>query len=249
MTCSTSPASRAASSRSARQVVRLESVVDDGRRSRPPAARRAAAAFAHRPAAACAVARSRSAAPRAGDLEPADECSEVFGPGGGNHAQRKRRTARSHRTERSRRRASASRPRRCPKIFQMFAQVEGTAGRSEGGLGIGLSLVKELVETAWRHDHGAERWTRARQRVHRHPALRVRRRRSPARRAARAPCRGRSPAHPRGRRQPRCSRQPGDAAGPRGVRSHARLTRGGRRSQRRLRSGQRPASSTSACPT
>lgn len=33
-----------------------------------------------------------------------------------------------------------------PTIFQMFAQVEGTASRSEGGLGIGLSLVKGLVE-------------------------------------------------------------------------------------------------------
>jgi signal transduction histidine kinase len=33
-----------------------------------------------------------------------------------------------------------------PTIFQMFAQVEGTTGRSEGGLGIGLSLVKGLVE-------------------------------------------------------------------------------------------------------
>jgi signal transduction histidine kinase len=33
-----------------------------------------------------------------------------------------------------------------PSIFQMFAQIEGTAARSEGGLGIGLSLVKGLVE-------------------------------------------------------------------------------------------------------
>jgi signal transduction histidine kinase len=33
-----------------------------------------------------------------------------------------------------------------PAIFQVFAQVEGTSARSEGGLGIGLSLVKGLVE-------------------------------------------------------------------------------------------------------
>ena len=33
-----------------------------------------------------------------------------------------------------------------PTIFQMFAQVEGTTARSQGGLGIGLSLVKGLVE-------------------------------------------------------------------------------------------------------
>jgi signal transduction histidine kinase/CheY-like chemotaxis protein len=33
-----------------------------------------------------------------------------------------------------------------PKIFEMFSQVDGLSGRSEGGLGIGLSLVKGLVE-------------------------------------------------------------------------------------------------------
>jgi signal transduction histidine kinase len=32
------------------------------------------------------------------------------------------------------------------KVFDMFAQVPNAAGRSEGGLGIGLSLVKGLVE-------------------------------------------------------------------------------------------------------
>jgi PAS domain S-box-containing protein len=33
-----------------------------------------------------------------------------------------------------------------PHIFQMFSQVEGSLGRSQGGLGIGLTLVKRLVE-------------------------------------------------------------------------------------------------------
>jgi signal transduction histidine kinase/CheY-like chemotaxis protein len=33
-----------------------------------------------------------------------------------------------------------------PKIFEMFSQVDGASVRSEGGLGIGLSLVKGLVE-------------------------------------------------------------------------------------------------------
>ena len=32
------------------------------------------------------------------------------------------------------------------RIFEMFSQVDGTAGRSEGGLGIGLALVKGIVE-------------------------------------------------------------------------------------------------------
>ena len=31
-------------------------------------------------------------------------------------------------------------------LFEMFSQIHGTSGRSEGGLGIGLSLVKGLVE-------------------------------------------------------------------------------------------------------
>lgn len=33
-----------------------------------------------------------------------------------------------------------------PTIFEMFSQVEGALSRSQGGLGIGLSLVKRLVE-------------------------------------------------------------------------------------------------------
>src|SRR5262249_35823627 len=33
-----------------------------------------------------------------------------------------------------------------PRLFQMFSQVEGTLERSQGGLGIGLTLVRRLVE-------------------------------------------------------------------------------------------------------
>lgn len=33
-----------------------------------------------------------------------------------------------------------------PKVFDLFAQIEETLSRSQGGLGIGLSLVKQLVE-------------------------------------------------------------------------------------------------------
>jgi signal transduction histidine kinase/ActR/RegA family two-component response regulator/integral membrane sensor domain MASE1 len=37
-------------------------------------------------------------------------------------------------------------PEALDSIFQVFSQVEGAMGRSQGGLGIGLSLVKGLVE-------------------------------------------------------------------------------------------------------
>ncbi len=40
-----------------------------------------------------------------------------------------------------------------PKIFDMFTQVEGALARSQGGLGIGLTLVKRLVE---RHQGSVE---------------------------------------------------------------------------------------------
>ena len=37
-------------------------------------------------------------------------------------------------------------PHMLPKIFDMFTQVDGSLEKSQGGLGIGLSLVKGLVE-------------------------------------------------------------------------------------------------------
>ncbi|MEO7852991.1 MAG: ATP-binding protein [Rubrivivax sp.] len=35
---------------------------------------------------------------------------------------------------------------RLPELFQMFAQIEDASGRAQGGLGIGLALVRHLVE-------------------------------------------------------------------------------------------------------
>jgi PAS domain S-box-containing protein len=37
-------------------------------------------------------------------------------------------------------------PEMLPEIFSLFTQVDGSLGRAQGGLGIGLSLVKTLVE-------------------------------------------------------------------------------------------------------
>src|SRR5262249_53975038 len=37
-------------------------------------------------------------------------------------------------------------PDRLPSIFEMFAQIEGETDRSQGGLGIGLTLARRLVE-------------------------------------------------------------------------------------------------------
>ena len=37
-------------------------------------------------------------------------------------------------------------PESMPEIFEMFSQVDSVAGRSEGGLGIGLALVKGITE-------------------------------------------------------------------------------------------------------
>ncbi|HEX6899794.1 MAG TPA: ATP-binding protein [Thermoanaerobaculia bacterium] len=37
-------------------------------------------------------------------------------------------------------------PEMLPRIFDLFAQVEGTLDRAQGGLGIGLTLVRRLVE-------------------------------------------------------------------------------------------------------
>jgi signal transduction histidine kinase/CheY-like chemotaxis protein len=50
-------------------------------------------------------------------------------------------------------------PHALARIFQMFSQIDGTSTRSESGLGIGLALVKGLLElhggTIEAHSHGS----------------------------------------------------------------------------------------------
>ena len=55
-------------------------------------------------------------------------------------------------------------------IFEPFTQVDRTLARSHGGLGIGLTLVRRLVEMQGGSVVGKERGPQSRQRVHRAPA-------------------------------------------------------------------------------
>jgi signal transduction histidine kinase len=83
--------------------------------------------------------------PRTGRGEPAEQRGEVqrgrrahpaLGPGrGGGMSSSASRTG-----------ASASPPAKLPEMFELFAQGDRSLARSEGGLGIGLTVVKKLVE-------------------------------------------------------------------------------------------------------
>ena len=68
--------------------------------------------------------------------------------------------------------ASASPPPCCRKVFQMFTQVDRSLEKARGGLGIGLNLVKRLVEMHGGSGRGAQRRARPGERVHRPPAAR-----------------------------------------------------------------------------
>ena len=57
-----------------------------------------------------------------------------------------RATGSSKRSSGSATTAWASLPNYCPRVFELFTQAERTIDRSQGGLGIGLTIVRRLVE-------------------------------------------------------------------------------------------------------
>ena len=61
-------------------------------------------------------------------------------------------------------------PDMLPRIFELFVQVDHAATRSQGGLGIGLTLVKNLVRDARRDGRGPQRRAGQGERVRRAPA-------------------------------------------------------------------------------
>ena len=141
---------------------------------------------------------------------------------------------------------------RCPGLFTMFSQVNSAIDRAEGGLGIGLALVKGLVALhGGRVEVRSEGLGRGSEFIvhlpHRvlapaNAAARGRRyrRRERQRRAARP--------HPGRRRQSRRRRIAGAGAALLGLRSVHRVRRRRSAGDRRSATVRAPPSSTSACP-
>ena len=87
----------------------------------------------------------RSGAPGAGGGESVEQRQQIHRQGRSRLADgRAGRRAGCHPGARTT--ASASPPNNLPRIFEMFAQVDTSLERSRDGLGIGLTLVKTLVE-------------------------------------------------------------------------------------------------------
>ena len=124
--------------------VDLKSVIGDRGRDRAPAARRQAAQLVGEPAAGEREAGGRSAAPVAGDRQPAHQCRQVHRSGRAESTLRAR-IENAELVISIRDTGIGLTPESLPGLFTMFSQVNSAIDRAEGGLGIGLALVKGLV--------------------------------------------------------------------------------------------------------
>ena len=132
-----------------------------------------------------------------------------------------------------------------PHVFDLFVQSARTLDRSQGGLGIGLSVVKRLVEMHGGRVVARERRRRPRRDVRDSPAA-ARGRRSSCRRGA-APDERAEP-HSHRRRQSRRRRFARDDAGARGPRGASDVRGRSPRSRVCANSGRTSCCSTSGCP-
>ena len=89
--------------------------------------------------------RSRSCAPVADPVQPADERSQVQRRAD-SHIELTATAADGMLTLSVKDDGIGIAPQSIASVFDMFSQVDGMEGRSEGGLGIGLALVKGLAE-------------------------------------------------------------------------------------------------------
>ena len=92
-----------------------------------------------------AAGQRRHRAAAAGDLEPALERGEVHRGGRQDLCSRSRATAPNVRL-RSRDTGQGIAPDFLPYVFDWFRQADASASRRHGGLGLGLALVRQIVE-------------------------------------------------------------------------------------------------------
>ena len=226
---------------------------DRGARHRDHSAahHRAAARADGRDVRGAAGSRGRSHAPHAGARQPAQQRREVHRPGWTHRAQRCGARARMSRFACATT-ASAFRRSCCRGCSSCSRRWTAAAHRAQGGLGIGLALVRQLVADARRQRHRVQRRARARAASSSSGcrcAVRSARRRRPSANGTTLPCRRREarPPHPARRRQSRRARQPRDAAPVRRARSAHRRATAPKRSSWPPSASRTWCCSTSAC--